>query len=492
MMNRLINQLLAYALYKQLITEHDYEYAANALIYLLQLDRFEKEELGSEQIDYFAVMDKILDQAVEENIIEDSVASRDNFEAKLMDVFLPKPSELDRRFYELYKKGPLTATNYFFKLSQDINYIKTRRIANNISFVYQGKYGPLQITINLSKPEKDPKTIAKSRDKKETGYPKCALCMENVGFYGSDNLAPRSNHRVITITLNHEKDAWGFQYSPYQYFNEHSIVLKKDHIPMKVDHTTFDELIDFINKFPHYLMGSNAGLPIVGGSILSHYHFQGGRSAFPIEKARVLQSYKKGRVRIQALDWPVSTIKVSGNNENAVLDMVKQIYDNWNVYDNPGLDILHQTTESHNAMTPIVKLNGADYDFYLVLRNNRATELRPYGLFHPKEELFHIKKENIGLIEVMGLAILPGRLKTELDLIKSCFVDGADPSLIPDLEKHLPWIEAIKDGANNTDDLDQFLEAEIGKVFEEVLEDCGVFKAKDKEAFLRFVEAAIY
>lgn len=492
MMNRLINELIAYGLHRQLIQEADREYVQNALIYLLRQDRFESEVVDHDAVDYFAVMERILDLAVENGIIEDSVASRDNFEAKLMDVFLPKPSELDRKFYALYKTGPLTATNYFFKLSQDTNYIKTKRIEKNISYVYEGKYGPLQITINLSKPEKDPQAIARGRGKKETGYPKCALCMENVGYYGSEELAPRSNHRVITLTLNHEKDAWGFQYSPYQYFNEHSIVLRKEHSPMRVDHRTFDELIDFVNKFPHYLMGSNAGLPIVGGSILSHYHFQGGRHEFPIEKARFLAEYKRGKVRIKALDWPVSTIKVSGNNENAVLDMVKQIFDRWQYYDNPELGILHKTTEDHNAMTPILKLNGADYDFYLVLRNNRATAERPYGLFHPREELFHIKKENIGLIEVMGLAILPGRLKAELDQIKRSFSENTDPSLIPDLEKHLPWIKRITNGALEAEDVDIYLEYEVGKVFEEVLEDCGVFKAKDNEAFLKFVESAIY
>ncbi|MGI6392212.1 MAG: galactose-1-phosphate uridylyltransferase [Candidatus Izemoplasmatales bacterium] len=490
-MNRLINELIAYAFKKRLINESDREYVQNALIYLLRLDHFETEAVDLETVDFFVIMKQILDAAVKEGIIEDSLTSRDNLEAKLMDVFLPKPSELDQRFYSLYKKTPKAATDFFFKLSQDTNYIKTKRIAKNISFVYRGKYGLLQLTINLSKPEKDPQAIAESRGKEEKDYPKCALCMENVGFYGTETFAPRSNHRVISLTLNHEKDAWGFQYSPYQYFNEHSIVLKKQHIPMRVDHQTFDELVDFVDKFPHYLMGSNAGLPIVGGSILSHYHFQGGRHEFPIEKARVLKCYQRGQIKVEALDWPVSTIRVSGKNKNAVLSMVKQVFDKWLSYDNPELDIIHKTTEHHNAMTPILKLDGADYNFYLVLRNNRSTIKRPFGLFHPREELFHIKKENIGLIEVMGLAILPGRLKQELDLIKRCFSEDADPKAMLELEKHLSWIDDISQGAMEARDIDRYLEIEVGKVFEAVLEDCGVFKTKDKEAFLSFVETAI-
>ncbi len=490
-MNLAINQLMHYALRCGLIEERDYDYCVNQLLYLLRLDTFARVSID-EDVDFFDVMEKIVSFAANQNLIEDTLTERDHFEAKLMDVFVKKPSELDRQFMEKYRIGPKTATDFFFQLSKDTNYIKTRRIQKNRSFTYEGAYGPLQITINLSKPEKDPMEIAKADLSRRTDYPKCALCMENVGFYGTHSIASRSNHRVITVTLNHQKDAWGFQYSPYQYFNEHASVLTKAHIPMKVDHETFKELVDFINKFPHYTIGSNAGLPIVGGSILSHYHFQGGRHTFPFEAARVLARYQRRRVEVEVLDWPMSTIRVTSDNENRLLDMVDDIFDCWKTYDAPELDILSKTTEQHNTITPIVKLNGAKYQFYIVLRNNRATKARPYGLFHPREQWFHIKKENIGLIEVMGLAILPGRLERELSLIKQCLSGDTDAKNYPELDIHAHWIESLREQAYPQDELDMALDREVGRIFEAVIEDCGVFKRKDKEAFLRFVEKAIY
>ncbi|MBN2697068.1 MAG: UDP-glucose--hexose-1-phosphate uridylyltransferase, partial [Bacilli bacterium] len=445
-MNLYINKLLKYGLDNNLLENDDYDYAANQLLYLLKMDKFSRVKLD-EPVDFFEVMDAILEYAISENIIEADIVARDNFEAKIVDTMLPRPAELNRKFYELYKKGPMTATNFFYKFSSDTNYIKTRRIAKNISYVYEGKYAPLQITINLSKPEKDPKLIALKKNDNSDDYPLCQLCMENVGFYGTAEKAPRSNHRVINLTLNREKDAWGFQYSPYAYFDEHCIVLTKEHVPMKVDNTTFAELIDFVNKFPHYTIGSNAGLPIVGGSILSHYHFQGGRYTFPIESAKVIASYKLRKVEVEVLDWPLSVIRVVGNNENAIQDMVEQIFAAWQNYSLPELDIIAQTGTPHNTVTPIVKLSGSKYHFYVVLRNNRQTESRPYGLFHPREELFHIKKENIGLIEVMGLAILPGRLKDELDLIKKCLIENIPTDKYPELEKHKTWIDSLHDEA---------------------------------------------
>jgi len=492
-MNTLINQLAKYALDNGLLDRDDYEYAINGMLYLLKLDNFIKEDIEGD-IDYFSAMEALLDGAVAKGLIANTISSRDNFEAKIVDCLIPRPAEINRKFREKYHIGPRTATDWFYKFSCDTNYIKTKRIAKNVSYEYEGKYGKLQITINLSKPEKDPKDIvAKAQNDDEEKYPKCALCIENVGFYGTETMAPRSNHRIISMTLHNEKNMWAFQYSPYAYFNEHCIVLRKDHFPMKVDKDTFAELIDFINKFPHYLIGSNAGLPIVGGSILSHYHFQGGRYDFPIEKARILRTFKIGRMKAEVLDWPLSVIRLVGNNENRLEDMANQIFEAWKQYSNEELGILAETEAGHhNTVTPIIKLDGANYNLYMVLRNNRRTDERPYGIFHPRKEYFHIKKENIGLIEVMGLAILPGRLLDELKLAKECIRENKGFSVYPELEKHRDWLESIREEAAKSDDLDGFMEKEVGKIFEGVIEDCGVFKAKDKEAFFRFVEKAVF
>lgn len=491
MIDQAISKLLAYGLQEGILNPKDQEYATNQLLYLLQKPSFEYIEPEEEIIDFFEVMDVLLEDAISRGLIEDELTQKDHFEAKLVDCLMPRPSQIDERFRQLYKKAPRYATDDFYTFSKKTNYIKTRRIALNQQFEYEGKYAPLQISINLSKPEKDPLKIKHENALTQTDYPKCALCMENVGFYGNDKIASRSNHRVITLTINHEKDAWGFQYSPYSYFNEHCIVLKKEHIPMKVDSTTFAELIDFVNQFPHYLMGSNAGLPIVGGSILSHYHFQGGRAEFPIEKANVLKTYKEGKIEIDVLDWPVSTILVKGNNENKLLDMVNRIVDRWKTFDNEEIGLLSKTTEEHNTVTPIVKINGANYYFYLVLRNNRTTETRPYGLFHPQEKYFHIKKENIGLIEVMGLAILPGRLDKELALIESVLLGNQQLDDLKELKAHREWVEELRLRKPDETPLTPWLQQEVGHVFEAVLEDCGVFKRNQQKEFLTFVEKAI-
>lgn len=490
MINKKINELIAYAKkHLHLGLDDDY-YAANRIMYLLKLNHFTKEEV-LEDIDFFEVIEYILDYAVENKILEsNTVTARDAFEAKIVDCLLPRPSELTRMFRQSYKKGPLTATTFFHDLSLASNYIKTKRIEKNIKYVYEGKYAPLEITINLSKPEKDPKDIMAQSLIKDK-YPTCPLCMENEGVYQATSLAPRSNHRVISLTLNHEVDAWGMQYSPYAYFNEHTIVLRKEHSPMYVNELAFAELVDFVNKFPHYLIGSNAGLPIVGGSILGHHHFQGGRYDFPIEKAKVLQRYKKRKVEIEVLDWPMSVIRVSSNNENALLDQVNEIFHAWYQYENKDLGIFKHTDQDHNTVTPILKLNGAKYQFYIVLRNNYATEDRPYGWYHPREELFHIKKENIGLIEVMGLAILPGRLVQELDLIEDCLINNKNPRDYDELEKHLSWIEELKKKDINPKELKETLRQEVGHIFEQVLEDCNVFKNGTSEDLFRFVEKII-
>lgn len=492
MINHLLNLLLRYAHDHNLLDSADHDYAVNNLLFLLGLDAFESEETEG-PVDLFSTLDGILDFARESGRIpDDSLAQRDNFEGKLMDSFVPRPSEINRQFTRLHKESPLLATEWFYELSKATNYIKTERIARNITYQYVGKYAPLDITINLSKPEKDPKAIAAGKDSAENGYPACALCMENVGYFGTAEKAPRSNHRVVTLSLNGDADGWGFQYSPYSYFNEHCIVLKKEHIPMKVDFDTFLELFDFVFQFPHYLIGSNAGMPIVGGSILSHYHFQGGHYDFPIEKAAVRKLIPKRHVLVQILDWPLSVVCVQGSNPRLVLEAVNRIFESWKTYTHEELGIFAETDgEPHNTITPILKFADGEYRFYVVLRNNLSTPERPYGLFHPREEYFHIKKENIGLIEVMGLAVLPGRLASELDLIRKCLIEGADPAAFPELEKHLPWIDELKTKSFDPAAVEVFLRQETGAVFEKVLEDCGVFKEKDLDAFAEFVTSAL-
>lgn len=490
MINLRINQLIKYGLTNELLKEDDTYYAINKILKLLRLDNFERIK-KMEDIPFSKLINDILDFSYQKGLLENnSTNSRDAFEAQIIDALLPRPSELNRIFYQKYKTGPKTATNFFHAFSVATNYIKTDRIKRNLNYKYQGKYSPLDITINLSKPEKDPLDI-KLNSNKSSAYPKCPLCMENVGFYQTASFSPRTNHRVINLTLNHEKDKWGIQYSPYAYFNEHLIVLRKDHSPMYVNSRTFDELIDFINKFPHYLIGSNAGLPIVGGSILNHHHFQGGNYEFPIEKSQVLEKFKKRKVTIEVLDWPMAAIRVIGNNENHVLDMVNQIFDFWVEFNNQELNIFAKTDSEHNTITPIVKLDGSNYNFYIIFRNNFTNEEFPYGMYHPNPSRFHIKKENIGLIEAMGMAILPGRLLNELELIKKVLRKEIGIGDYEDLKKHKPWLESLNMDLENID-LDMFLKQEVGRIFEEVLEDCNVFKYGEKTDFINFVNKAIY
>lgn len=489
MINLKINQLINYGLNNGLLVEDDVFYAVNRILKLLELNNFTKIN-EFEELSFLDIMNDILDYALKNEILEtNTVAAKDAFEAQIIDCLLPRPSELTRIFYQKYKIGPLTATNYFHNFSVATNYIKTERNKQNLRYKYPGKYAPLDITINLSKPEKDPLDIKKQATDDST-YPLCPLCMENVGVYQSASLAPRTNHRVISLTLNHEKDKWGLQYSPYAYFDEHLIVLRKEHSPMYVNQTTFAELIDFINKFPHYLIGSNAGLPIVGGSILNHHHFQGGKYDFPIEKSLTIEKFKRRRVEVEVLDWPMAAIKIVSNNENNVLDMANQIFKYWLDYSNEDINIFAQTDELHNTVTPIVKLDGASYNFYMIFRNNYSNEEFPYGMYHPNPSRFHIKKENIGLIEAMGMAILPGRLLQELEMIKKVIVNKESFDKYPELIKHYEWIDSLKD--KEIEDWDQFLKLEVGRIFEEVLEDCNVFKYGKKQDFVDFVKKAIY
>lgn len=490
MINKSINKLINYGIRNNFLEEDDIPYAVNRILKILDLNSFVPETIEENELDLSAIIKEIENFAIENKVLlSQTLNSKDAFEAQIIDCMLPRPSELNRIFYKNYKTGPLTATKWFHDFSIKTNYIKIDRISKNLKFKYEGKYSPLDITINLSKPEKDPLDIINNKNN-NNDYPMCPLCIENVGVYQTPSLAPRSNHRVINLTLNHEKDKWGMQYSPYAYFDEHLIVLRKDHSPMYVNQKTFAELVDFINKFPHYLIGSNAGLPIVGGSILNHHHFQGGKYDFPIEKAQVIHKIKRKRMMIEVLDWPLAAIRIVGNNENSILDMANAIFEYWLKYENKDLNILAQTDVDHNTVTPIVKLDGASYNFYMIFRNNLTTPEFPLGVFHPNPKRFHIKKENIGLIEAMGMAILPGRLLKEVEMIKEVLLNKKNIDDFPELDKHKEWIYVLK--TQSLDDLDNLLNNEVGRIFEEVLEDCNVFKYGTKQDFINFVNKAIY
>ena len=388
---------------------------------------------------------------------------------------------------EKYGENPKAATDYFYKLSQDSNYIRRYRVKKDQKWTVDSEYGKIDITINLSKPEKDPKAIAAAKLAKQSGYPKCLLCKENEGYAGRVNHPARQNHRIIPVTINHSD--WFFQYSPYVYYNEHCIVFNSEHTPMKMDRSTFEHLFAFIDKFPHYMIGSNADLPIVGGSILSHDHYQGGRHHFPMEDAKVVKSYTYKDVQVDMLYWPLSTLRLTSESKENILDLATKIFETWCTYSDESLDIIaNEDGVRHNTVTPIVRKKDGKYQMDVVLRNNRTTEEYPLGIFHPHSEHHHIKKENIGLIEVMGLAILPARLKTELEQIKLCLSGKADFDSYPELEKHKDWYEHLKTCSYTN--VDTFMEMEVTKKFVSVLENAGVYKMDDEgmDGFSRFVK----
>lgn len=408
---------------------------------------------------------------------------------------MPRPSEVIRRFRSLYGESPEQATDYFYRLSQDSDYIRRYRIARDIKWVTATEYGDLDITINLSKPEKDPKAIAAAGRAKQSGYPKCLLCKENVGYAGRLNHPARENHRIIPLTINGSD--WYLQYSPYVYYNEHCIVFNGKHTPMKIDEAAFRKLFDFVSQFPHYMLGSNADLPIVGGSILSHDHFQGGRYEFAMAKAPVeipvsFRDYPQ--VNGGIVRWPMSVIRLRAESTEPVIRLATDILKRWRAYSDPEVMILAETDgEPHNTITPIARKRGSFFELDLVLRNNLTTKERPDGLYHPRQELHHIKKENIGLIEVMGLAILPSRLKTELSLVADGLLHGTDLTQNEMTAKHAAWAEELKKkyGSFAADTVDDILKKEVGLVFKQVLEDAGVYKctADGRKAFLRFLSS---
>lgn len=490
-----ITRLVAFAQEKQLIQPEDTIYTTNQLLGLLQLTDFSPVEVAVPELENPAsLLTPLIDYAVAEGIIEDTITERDLFDTKLMDVFMPRPSQVIAEFNSHYAIQPQKATEYFYTLSKASNYIRTDRTNQNIVWQTSTPYGMLDMTINLSKPEKDPRDIAKEKHVKSTNYPKCLLCVENEGFHGTIKHPARNNHRILPVSLTGE--SWYLQYSPYVYYNEHCIVLKGAHEPMKIQKATFARLLAFVEKFPHYFVGSNADLPIVGGSILAHDHFQGGRHTFAMETA---ESYPQQQfsaypeVSFAQVKWPMSVVRLQSHNQEQLVAAAEHVFRTWQTYSDGEVEILAFSGETpHNTVTPIARMRDGKYELDLVLRNNRTDAQHPLGIFHPHDDVHHIKKENIGLIEVMGLAVLPARLATELEQLVQSFQAGElDLATNPDLAKHEAWFQALqaKYPQLPANEVSAMFQAEVGLKFMRVLEDAGVFKQDEQgdTAFKRFL-----
>ena len=504
-----VKKLVAYALATGLIEKEDIIYAVNSILLNLGLDSADYEiadiealagEISLDEKELSAYLEGVLkeidDYAAKNGLLEsDSVVYRDLFDTKIMGLLTERPSAVIAKFKSLYEKSPEEATDYYYNFSKNTDYIRRYRISKDMKWIAPTEYGDLDITINLSKPEKDPKAIAAARNAKQSGYPKCQLCWENEGYSGRVDHPARENHRIIPVTIQDSK--WGFQYSPYVYYNEHCIVFNSKHIPMKIDHDTFCKLFDFVKQFPHYFVGSNADLPIVGGSILSHDHFQGGHYTFAMAKAPVERSFTvKGfeDVKSGVVKWPMSVIRLSSPDYERIIALADVILEKWRGYTDEDAFIFAETDGTpHNTITPIARKRGDDYELDLVLRNNITTDEHPLGVYHPHAELHHIKKENIGLIEVMGLAVLPARLKSEMADLKKAMLAGADLRADEVLSKHADWVDAFKTKYEKIDEtnIDEIIQNEIGEVFMHVLEDAGVYKrtTKGQEAFDRFIRS---
>ncbi len=505
-----IERLIKFGLKFNMIEKWDTIPVRNALMELLSLSEpYEGEAVSDVSDSPVEILDKLLHYALESGVLEeDSVTYRDLLDAKIMGLLMPRQSEIVRAFYDKAKNASIMkATDDFYLISKASNYIRMDRIAKNLEWKKKSEYGDIDITVNLSKPEKDPKAIAAARNVKQTNYPKCLLCLENVGFAGNLNHPARQNHRVIPMELDTEQ--WFFQYSPYVYYNEHCIVFHEKHIPMKISDKTFRRLLDFVEQFPHYFLGSNADLPIVGGSILTHDHFQGGHYKFAMEIAPIeefLVSNEHPDLKVGLVKWPMSVIRLSSKNKQILIDTSVHILNTWREYSDTEADIYSYTLKGdekipHNTVTPIARVNNEGlFELDLVLRNNRTSDEHPDGIFHPHKELHHIKKENIGLIEVMGLAVLPGRLNTEMKPVEDILTgkkifDEGELQKDQEIMKHLPWIKTLveKYGTKATEDqADQIVRDEIGTVFVKVLEDSGVYKCDEngKKAFVRYMNHA--
>ncbi|MCD7735741.1 MAG: UDP-glucose--hexose-1-phosphate uridylyltransferase [Lachnospiraceae bacterium] len=532
MIQKDIAKLVQYGLETGLIEAEDAIYTANRVLDLLKIDALDeaaeteileacaKGNAAEMVLELPVILGEICDYAYENGILEENtVGYRDLFDTEVMNLLVDRPSNVIRTFRELYQEAPRRATDFYYKFSQDTDYIRRYRIARDKKWVASTEYGDLDITINLSKPEKDPKAIAAARNAKQSAYPKCQLCMENEGYAGRLNHPARQNHRIIPVTINGSE--WGFQYSPYVYYNEHCIVFNRKHVPMKIERATFEKLLDFVTQFPHYFVGSNADLPIVGGSILSHDHFQGGCYEFamakaPVERAVTFAGYED--VEAGIVKWPMSVIRIRSGQKARLIDLADKILNAWRGYTDEAAFIFAKTRadgngaggeeawEPHNTITPIARMRDGKFELDIVLRNNITTDEHPLGVFHPHAELHHIKKENIGLIEVMGLAVLPARLKDELEHLKAAMVEGRDISGDEELSKHADWVEELKqkyrdsdrvseaDGERicfSADSIDKLIEDEVGLVFGRVLEHAGVYKRtpEGQAAFMRFVES---
>ena len=491
----LIRKLVAYGVKTGLVEKEDIIFTTNKLLELFGLEELCDCEEPTGEAELEEILKGMLDYAVEVGLIEDSITYRDLFDTKIMSMLMPRPSEVIKKFRQIYAdQGPEAATDYYYDLSRNSDYIRRYRVCKDMKWVAPTAYGDLDITINLSKPEKDPKAIAAAKNAKQSGYPKCLLCMENEGYAGRVNHPARQNHRIIPVVINDSE--WGFQYSPYVYYNEHCIVFNSKHVPMKIEKATFQKLFDFVKQFPHYFVGSNADLPIVGGSILSHDHFQGGHYEFAMAKAPVVENFSvEGYEDVAAgiVNWPMSVIRLSGKDTARIIELADKILLSWRGYTDEAAFVYAQTDgEPHNTITPIARKRGENFELDLVLRNNITTEEHPLGVYHPHAKLHHIKKENIGLIEVMGLAVLPARLKDEMASLKEAILAGKDLRADEVLEKHADWVEEFlpKYDVIDVSNIDKIVEDEIGLVFMEVLEDAGVYKNTEegREAFRRFIK----
>ena len=493
MLSNSIAKLVQYGIETGLTPECERIYTTNLLLDCFKEDEYTEPSEIYENVDLESTLTELLNEAVSRGIIEDSIVYRDLFDTKLMNCLMPRPAQVQDKFWTLYDKNPVEATDYFYKLSQDSDYIRRYRVKKDLKWKVESEYGDIDISINLSKPEKDPKAIAAAKLAKASSYPKCLLCMENEGYAGRTNHPARENHRIIPITINNTP--WGMQYSPYVYYNEHCIVFNSAHTPMQINRDAFVKLFDFVKLFPHYFLGSNADLPIVGGSILSHDHFQGGNYEFamakaPIEKFVTIPGFED--VEAGIVKWPLSVLRIRHKDEKRLIELADHVLAAWRGYTDEAAFIFAETDgEPHNTITPIARKTGEMYELDLTLRNNITTEEHPLGVYHPHAQYHNIKKENIGLIEVMGLAILPARLKEELALLGEYILEGKDITSEPSIEKHAAWVQEFlpKYDNINAENITEILQKEVGIVFTHVLEDAGVYKCTEegREAFMRFI-----
>ena len=494
MLYKNIKKLVEYGVRTGLTPECERTYTTNLLLEIFKEDDYEDVSIEGEEMDLEQILKELLDEAVARGLVEDSVVFRDLFDTKLMNCLLPRPAQVQKIFWEEYEKSPEAATEFFYRFSQDSDYIRRYRVNKDMKWKVDSPYGEIDITINLSKPEKDPNAIAAAGAAKASSYPKCQLCMENEGYAGRANHPARETHRIIPITINDSR--WGFQYSPYVYYNEHCIVFNGQHVPMKIDRAAFVKLFDFVKQFPHYFLGSNADLPIVGGSILSHDHFQGGNYTFAMAKAPVeipvtIPGYED--VEAGIVKWPLSVLRIRHADEKRLIDLADHVLQAWRGYTDEDAFIYAETDGTpHNTITPIARKKGDMYELDLTLRNNITTEEHPLGVYHPHAQYHNIKKENIGLIEVMGLAVLPSRLKEELEILADYIVEGKDIRSNEKIAKHADWTDSFlpKYDSITKDNVMDILKEETGIVFTHVLEDAGVYKCTEegRRAFMRFIE----